>query len=268
MRVGIAGIHGRMGQMLVHAVQASGATLVGGIDPSGIDPSGIDPSGINPSGIDPSAGAAGSALFASIAALAAASDVVIDFTHATAAAPHATALAAAGVAWVLGTTGLDVSAQQAVEQAAARIPIVQAANFSAGVALLLTLAERLGQALPAAAYDAEILEMHHRQKVDAPSGTAIALAAAVARGRGVNLAQVARTNRTGARAEGDIGLAALRGGQIVGEHTLSFTAGSEQIQLTHRAFDRAVFAQGAVRAAHWVHGRSPGLYGMAEVLGV
>ncbi len=248
MRIGIAGISGRMGQMLVPAVQNSGATLIGGVGHG--------------------SGTAACTLFASIAALAAASDVVIDFTRADATAPHAAALAVAGTAWVLGTTGLDSATQQDVAQAADRIPIVQAANFSAGVTLLLALAERLGAALPAAAYDAEILDMHHRQKIDAPSGTALALGAAVARGRGVDFAQVARTDRSGARGAGEIGMAALRGGQIVGEHTLSFTAGSEQIQLTHRAFDRAVFAEGAVRAAHWVHGRSPGLYGMAEVLGV
>ncbi len=138
------------------------------------------------------------------------------------------------------------------------------------MALLCTLAERLGAALSAEIYDAEILEMHHRQKTDAPSGTALALGAAVARGRGVTLDSVAvraRDGDTGARPAGAIGFASLRGGQVVGEHTLLFAAGDEHIALTHRAFDRAVFARGAVQAAFWVHGRAPGHYGMDDVLG-
>jgi 4-hydroxy-tetrahydrodipicolinate reductase len=247
-RIGIAGVNGRMGRMLVGAVRAAGATLVGGID-RGEAPAGVD-------------------LLADIAALAAVCDVVIDFTRADAVAAHAACVQAAGTAWVLGTTGLDAAAQVAVQQASRAAAVVQAANFSVGVTLLLALAQRLGAALPADEYDAEIVEMHHRQKLDAPSGTALALGAAVARGRGVELAEVARMRGAGARADGEIGFAALRGGQVVGEHTLSFTSASEQILLTHRAFDRAVFAEGAVRAAVWVLGRPPGLYGMADVLGV
>jgi 4-hydroxy-tetrahydrodipicolinate reductase len=180
-------------------------------------------------------------------------------------------LAEAGCAWVLGTTGLSEADQEAVREAARRIPVVQAANFSPGVTLLLALAERLGAALPADTYDAEILEMHHRQKTDAPSGTALALGEAVARGRDVSLeafAVRARDGDTGPRPPGAIGFASLRGGQVVGEHTLLFAAGDEQIALTHRAFDRGVFARGAVRAAMWVHGRQPGLYGMQDVLGM
>jgi len=149
--------------------------------------------------------------------------------------------------------------------------VVQAAKFSPGVNLVVALAARLGAALPADAYDAEIVEMHHRQKVDAPSGTALAIGAAVARGRGVALADVraaAREGHTGARRAGDIGFAALRGGQVVGEHTLLFAAGDEHISITHRAFDRASFARGAVRAALWLQDRKPGLYGMMDVLGM
>jgi len=139
------------------------------------------------------------------------------------------------------------------------------------VAIKLVNQEQMARALPAARYDAEIVEMHHRQKVDAPSGTAIGLGQAVARGRGVQLADVMQSGRdghTGARPDGAIGFAALRGGQVVGEHTLLFAAADEHIAITHRAFDRRVFAAGAVRAAIWVRGRAPGLYSMMDVLGM
>jgi 4-hydroxy-tetrahydrodipicolinate reductase len=159
----------------------------------------------------------------------------------------------------------------AVAEAARRIPVVYASNFSAGVNLVLALAERMGAALPADGYDAEIVEMHHRQKVDAPSGTAIGMGRAVAKGRGVALNDVMESGRhghTGARKTGAIGFAALRGGQVVGEHTLIFAAATEHIALTHRAFDRRPFATGAVRAALWVAGREAGLYSMMDVLGM
>jgi 4-hydroxy-tetrahydrodipicolinate reductase len=149
--------------------------------------------------------------------------------------------------------------------------VVYAANFSAGVNLVLALAERMGATLPAEQYDAEIVEMHHRQKVDAPSGTAIGMGRAVAKGRGVALNDVIESGRnghTGARKTGAIGFAALRGGQVVGEHTLLFASGTEHIALTHRAFDRRVYATGAVRAALWLSGRKPGLYSMMDVLGM
>jgi 4-hydroxy-tetrahydrodipicolinate reductase len=251
MRIGVAGINGRMGRLLVPAIQASPADLVGGIARA-------EPHAATP-------------LFTDIAALAAECDVVIDFTHSACVIPHAAALADAGTAWVLGTTGLDDASQHAVAQAASRIGIVQAANFSPGLTLLMGLAQRLGAALPADTYDAEILEMHHRQKADAPSGTALALGHAVAAGRATTLAAVARTSRegqTGPRPAGEIGFASLRGGQIIGEHTLSFTSAGEQITLAHRAFDRGIFAAGAVRAALWLHGQPPGLYGMPDVLGL
>ncbi len=241
-----------MGQLLTHEVAAAGAHLVGGIDRS-----------------DTPTGEGGS--FPDILALAQACDIVIDFTHASATIGHADALARSGVAWVLGTTGLSMSDQAAVRAASDRIAVVQAPNFSPGVNLVLALAERMAAALPAATYDAEIVEMHHRQKVDAPSGTALGLGQAVARGRGVELDAVrdsGRDGHTGPRRTGAIGFAALRGGQIVGEHTLIFTSADEQIALTHRAFDRRVFASGAVRAALWAAGRPPGLYSMMDVLGM
>jgi 4-hydroxy-tetrahydrodipicolinate reductase len=208
---------------------------------------------------------------AGVEALAAVSDAVIDFTHPDTIARHAAAFASAGCAWILGTTGFDALAQSAVDAASNRIAVVQAANFSPGVNLVLAIAERLARALPPEEYDAEIIEMHHRQKVDAPSGTALALGRAVAAGREVDLSAVMQSGRhghTGARPDGAIGFSAMRGGQVVGEHTLLFAAGTEHIALTHRAFDRRVFARGALRAALWTQGRSAGLYSMADVLGL
>ncbi len=206
-----------------------------------------------------------------VEAVTAGADVVIDFTHASAVQRHAALLAQAGVAWVLGTSGLSAADEMAVRSAAAAVPVVYAPNFAPGVTLVLAMAERMAAALPAERYDAEIVEMHHRQKVDAPSGTAIGLGRAVARGRGVALEDVAqggRDGRTAPRPPGAIGFASLRGGQVVGEHTLLFAAGDEHVALTHRAFDRRVFAAGAVQAARWAVGRDAGLYDMADVLGM
>ncbi len=251
--IGIAGIAGRMGQLLAEEVAAAGATLAGGIERAGVSIPAKAP------------------IFSDIAALAAASEVVMEFTHASTVQPHARALAEAGTAWVLGTTGLSAADEVAVARAAERIAVVYAPNFSPGVTLVLALAEKMAAALPGDAYDAEIVEMHHRQKVDAPSGTAIGMGRAVARGRGVELEAVKESGRdghTGARKTGAIGFAALRGGQVVGEHTLLFASGTEHISLTHRAFDRRAFASGAVRAALWVRGRKPGLYNMMDVLGL
>jgi 4-hydroxy-tetrahydrodipicolinate reductase len=251
-KIGIAGIAGRMGHLLAEEVAAAGATLSGGID-------------------RPDAAVGGATRFPDITALAAASDVVLDFTHASAVQAHARALAAAGTAWVLGTSGLSAEDEAAVAAAATWIAVVYAPNFSPGVNLVLALAERMAAALPAEQYDAEILEMHHRQKVDAPSGTAVGIGRAVARGRGVALDEVKESGRdghTGPRRPGAIGFAALRGGQVVGEHTLLFAGATEHIALTHRAFDRRAFASGAVRAALWTRGRPPGLYSMMDVLGM
>lgn len=244
---------GRMGRLLADEVaQTAGASLSGGIDRT-------------PESL-------GEALaFSGIAHLASASDVIIDFTHASTVRSHAEALAKAGVAWVIGTTGLEPEDKAAVAAAARAIPVVQAANFSPGVNLVIALAERMAAALPAGEYDAEIVETHHRQKVDAPSGTALAIGEAVARGRGHALADVMESGRhgqTGARRTGAIGFAALRAGQVVGEHTLLFASASEHIVLTHKALDRRAFASGAVRAALWVNSRPPGLYAMPDVLGM
>lgn len=230
-RIGIAGITGRMGRLLAEAVPAAGAVLAGGIGRDG-----------------------------NLADLAARSDVIIDFTIAATVQRHAAALT---IPWVLGTTGLSPADDLAVGAAAARIPIFQAANFAPGVNLVLALAERIAAALAADTHDAEVLEMHHRQKIDTPSGTALAMGAAIARGRGVDLA--VRADR-GPRQAGAIGFASLRGGQIVGSHSAIFTSATEQITLTHHALDRHIFADGAVRAALWLADRPPGIYGMPNLL--
>lgn len=253
MRIGVAGIAGRMGRLVAEEIGASGAMLSGGT--------------MLPADIPP----AGARIFPHIDALARASDVVVDFTHPATVPMHAEALAEAGTAWVLGTTGLSAGAETLLLKAGDQIAIVHAANFSPGLTLLLDLAEKLARSLPADTYDAEILEMHHRQKIDAPSGTALAMGYAVAAGRGVKLADVSESGRdgqTGARGQGAIGFAALRGGQVVGEHTLLFAGATEHIEITHKAFDRRVFASGAIRAARWTDGRAPGLYSMKDVLGM
>jgi 4-hydroxy-tetrahydrodipicolinate reductase len=252
IRIGVAGITGRMGRLVAEEAMEARVTLAGGLARNVEKPF--------PAGVP---------RFEEIAALARAVDVVVDFTHAATVQRHAAALAEAGTGWVLGTTGLSESEEAALAEAARRIPLVYAANFSAGVNLIVALAERMAATLPAETYDAEIVEMHHRQKVDAPSGTAIAIGRAVAKGRGVALSDAMQSGRhghTGARRTGAIGFAALRGGQVVGEHTLIFAAASEHITLSHRAFDRQSFAAGAVRAALWVAGRTPGLYAMTDVL--
>jgi 4-hydroxy-tetrahydrodipicolinate reductase len=242
-RIGIAGITGRMGSLLVEEVSTAGAIVSGGT--SRADPN--------------------------LAALAAQSDVIIDFTSAATVQATASVMAASRKAWVLGTSGLSGEDEATVEAAATKVPVVYAANFSAGVNLVVALAERMAAALPADTYDAEIVEMHHRQKVDAPSGTAIGMGRAVAKGRGQRLEDVMESGRhghTGARETGAIGFAALRGGQVVGEHSLIFAAGAEHIVLTHRSFDRRTYATGAVRAALWAVGKPPGLYSMMDVLGM
>lgn len=249
IHIGIAGISGRMGIYLAQEA-AMAATLSGGVSRSGIAPSGVRS-------------------FADITALARESDVVIDFTHASTVQAHAQALVATQTPWVLGTTGYGPVEEGAIRAAARAIPVIASPNFCTGVNLLLLMAEKLGHVLPASQYDAEILEMHHRQKVDSPSGTALAIGRAVATGRGVELADVivsGRDGHSGPRKDGEIGFATLRGGQVIGSHSLTFTAGDEQISLTHHAFDRRVFATGAVRAALWLHAQPAGLYGMKDFL--
>ncbi|MGH7036343.1 MAG: 4-hydroxy-tetrahydrodipicolinate reductase, partial [Stellaceae bacterium] len=178
--------------------------------------------------------------------------------------------AAAKKALVIGTTGLDAAATEAVAEAAKSAPILWAANMSLGVNLMLGLVRQMARGL-GDDYDIEILEMHHRHKVDAPSGTALALGRAAAEGRGIDLAahsQRVRDGITGPRQRGDIGFATLRGGDNAGEHRVIFASEGEQIEIAHRAGSRRIFARGAVKAALWLAGKPPGLYGMKDVLGL
>ncbi|QJE74681.1 4-hydroxy-tetrahydrodipicolinate reductase [Aerophototrophica crusticola] len=265
MRVGIVGCGGRMGQMLLREVLATpGATLSGGTERPGSPSLGRDLGTLV--GADP----LGVAVTDDPAALFRDSDVVIDFTSPAATVAHAGLAAEHGTALVVGTTGLSAADSAVLAQAAAKTPVVVAANFSLGVNLLLGLVEKVAATL-GPDWDIEVLEMHHRHKVDAPSGTALALGKAAAAGRGVELDAVKDTVRdghTGARVPGHIGFATLRGGDVVGDHTVMFATEAERVELTHKAGDRRIFARGAVRAALWAAGKPAGLYGMKDVLGL
>jgi 4-hydroxy-tetrahydrodipicolinate reductase len=213
----------------------------------------------------------GVAVTGDAAALFALAEAVIDFSAPAAAAGHAALAAERRVAYVVGTTGLTPEQESGLRQAAVHAPVVWAPNMSVGINLLLSLVERVAGVLDAATFDAEIVEMHHRHKVDAPSGTALALGRAVATGRGVRLEEVWQKSRdgvTGARRAGAIGFASLRGGDVVGDHSVIFAADGERLEITHKASSRLVFAKGAVRAACWAARRPPGLYSMRDVLGL
>lgn len=263
MDIVIAGAGGRMGQMLVRQIaKTPGARLVAAIARG------------NLVGRDAGEMAGLEALRVKItddaAAGIAAAKVVIDFSVPAATAAHAGIAAAKGVAMVIGTTGLDAAQIKAVEAAAAKVPVMWAANMSLGVNILLALVEQTARLLDPA-YDIDILEMHHRHKIDAPSGTALALGKAAAAGRAVKLEEVWRKTRdghTGARPAGEIGFATLRGGDEVGFHTVYYGGIGERLELTHRAFSREIYANGAVKAALWTEGRKPGLYTMKDVLGL
>ena len=254
-----------MGRALIaEALATEGAALAAGVERAS------DPAIGRDLGLLIGRDALGLLITADPEALFAASDVVIDFTAPAATADHARLAARLGKAMVIGTTGLDAGQSRAIEDAARQAAIVRAANFSVGVTLLVDLVERAARALDPG-YDIEIVEMHHHHKVDAPSGTALALGRAAARGRGVELEKVWRKERdgiVGARPRGEIGFASLRGGDVVGDHSVLFAADGERIELTHKASSRQVFAKGAVRAALWVAGRKPGLYALTDVLGL
>ncbi len=204
-------------------------------------------------------------------ALVAASDAVIDFTRVELLAHHAELAVRHSAALIVGTTGFDAATRALLDKAAEKIPVVQAANMSVGVTLLAQLVRQVAAKLDDATFDIEVVEMHHRHKIDAPSGTALALARAAAEGRNVSLDDVARKSRDGQigpRPQGEIGLSTLRGGDVVGDHTIIFASEGERIELTHKASSRQIFARGAVRAALWAAGRKPGLYSMLDVLGL
>jgi len=205
------------------------------------------------------------------AALAAGPDIALDFSFHTATAAAAPLMATAGIPWVVGTTGLDEAEQAAVSAAAEKIPVVVAANMSSGINLLYALIEQAARTLKGCGYDCEVLERHHRRKKDSPSGTALFLGEAAAKGYDWDLKEVAVDGRTGIpgeRPEKEIGFHAIRGGDFAGDHTVLFAAEGECIELSHRATTRETFAHGALRAARWLLSRGPGLYGMSDVLGL
>lgn len=264
MKIGIVGCAGRMGQMLIKEVLTNaGCSLSGATEAPGSAALGQDP------GLLVGDHATGLEIATDAKALFLASDAVIDFTAPKVTLMHAELAGETDTALIVGTTGFEADAQAKLETFGSSACVFQAANFSIGINLLLGLSEQVGTLL-GDDYDAEILEMHHKHKVDAPSGTALALGKAVAKGRGVDLGAVAERVRdgiTGARRAGDIGFATLRGGAVIGDHTVMFAAEGERIELTHKASDRTIYSVGAVRAALWCEGRGRGFYGMREMLG-
>jgi 4-hydroxy-tetrahydrodipicolinate reductase len=249
LKIAVAGALGRMGQAVSAVVQADpGLELAARFDRPG---------------------ASGADLVPQDEALAAA-DVVIDFSTAAASTALAEACAGRGrPALVIGSTGFDAAQLARLAAAAERAAIVRAGNFSLGVNMLIGLVEQAARALPAD-YDIEVFEAHHRRKVDAPSGTALMLGEAAARGRGVELSAVAKHGRdgiTGARPAGEIGFSVMRAGGVIGEHSVVFASDEEILTLSHSARDRGLFAKGAAAAARWVAGRAPGAYDMQDVLG-
>lgn len=265
MRIGVLGCAGRMGRANLREVLSTrGVTLSGGVERAGHASATEDLGAL--AGLDPIGVRAGT----DAAALIAESDVVIEFSTPEATLAHARLCALQGCAHVIGTTGVEPHQEKELRGLAERTPIVWAANMSLGVNLLLGLVQKVAGILDEA-YDIEIVEIHHRHKVDAPSGTALALGRAAAQGRGVDPAEAwvrARDGVTGPRVSGSIGFAVLRGGDAVGDHTVMFAGEGERLELTHKASDRRIYARGAVRAARWVAGQPPGLYGMADVLGL
>jgi 4-hydroxy-tetrahydrodipicolinate reductase len=263
MRVVIAGAGGRMGRTLIAAIAATkGLAFAGAVDAPGSALIGRDSgelAGLGPNGIK---------VTSDVAALLRDADGLIEFTIPAATLALAELTAAAGKVHIIGTTGHSAEEDAAIAKAAKRAPIVKSGNMSLGVNLLVALTKRVAKTLDEE-YDIEIVEMHHNKKIDAPSGTALMLGRAAAEGRSINLAQHSARGRdgvTGARTVGDIGFASLRGGTVVGEHSVIFAGPAERVELVHRAEDRMIFARGALHAALWARGKAPGLYSMADVL--
>lgn len=265
MRLVVVGAAGRMGRMLIKAVHDTpGCTLSAAIERPGSSAIGQDAAvlaGLPPAGVLVS----DEALPAFVAA-----DGVLDFTSPDATVAFAGLCAQARITHIVGTTGLEPQHLAKLEAAARHAPIIRSGNMSLGVNLLASLVRKVAATL-GTDWDIEILDMHHRMKVDAPSGTAVMLGEAAAEGRAVDLATsrvAGRDGQTGARVPGTIGFAALRGGSVVGDHKVIFAGAGERIELAHIAEDRSLFAQGALKAALWGRGRKPGLYSMADVLGL
>lgn len=265
LRIVVTGAAGRMGRMVVRAIhETTGMTLCGALEREDSPWVGQDPG--------PLAGcpASGLSIVADPLPLMLNADAIIDFSSPAATVELAALAAQARIVHVIGTTGLNDEDLDRINAAARHAAIVRSGNMSLGVNLLAALTRRAAAAL-SDEFDIEIVEMHHRMKVDAPSGTALMLGEAAAAGRGValkNHSARARDGITGPRRKGDIGFASLRGGAVVGDHTVIFAGEGERIVLAHQAEDRAVFAYGALKAARWGHGRKPGLYSMADVLGL
>jgi 4-hydroxy-tetrahydrodipicolinate reductase len=259
MKIAIAGAGGRMGRVLTRVFnETPGCAVVGGLEIKGSPLVGAAMGGTGAIITDDPA-----TLFKSI-------DAVIDFTVPAATLSLVEYSASAGIVHVIGTTGIDADGDQKVRSAAKTARIVKSGNMSLGVNILASLVRKAAAAL-GEDFDIEVLEMHHRHKIDAPSGTALLLGKAAAEGRGIDLAKRSirtRDGHTGTRPVGGIGFAALRGGSVVGDHTVMFAGNSERIELTHKAESRDLFAYGAVKAALWARDQKPGLYSMADVLGL
>ena len=259
------GAAGRMGRELVRAVHATpGCRVAGGAEVAASPALGQDV------GIIAGVGALQLPIVSDVKAIFEACDAVIDFTSPAASAEFAGLAAKAQVVHVIGTTGFNGAQLAAIADAARHTAIIKAGNMSLGVNLLAAITRKIAAALDDD-FDIEIVEMHHKRKVDAPSGTALMLGEAAAAGRGIDLKSRsvrARDGHTGERQRGDIGFAALRGGDVVGDHTVIFAADGERIEITHRASDRNIFARGAVKAALWGRGKGPGLFSMSDVLGL
>jgi 4-hydroxy-tetrahydrodipicolinate reductase len=265
MRLVVAGAGGRMGRTLIKAIaETNGVTLIGAVDAPGSPVIGRDAGEL--AGIGPNA----LAIETDPQLLLANADGVIDFTIPAATLALADFTARKGCVHVIGTTGFSPSDEKKIAAAATNAIVVKSGNMSLGVNLLAALSKRVAKTL-GEEFDIEILEMHHNKKIDAPSGTALLLGKAAADGRGIDLggrSVRSRDGHTGARQPGDIGFATLRGGTVVGEHTVIFAGPAERIELSHKAEDRMIFARGALHAALWARGQKPGLYSMADVLGL
>ena len=265
MRLIVAGAGGRMGRTLVKAIsETKGLALAGALEGAGsplIGKAAGELAGIGVNGIKVTSDAA---------ALIDKADGIVDFTIPVATMALAALAAKSAKVHVIGTTGCSAADDAKIAEAAKTATIVKSGNMSLGVNLLAALTKRVAKTLDAA-FDIEVLEMHHNQKIDAPSGTALLLGQAAADGRGVELKThevMSRVGHTGARKAGDIGFATLRGGSVGGEHTVMFAGPAERIELTHRAADRMIFARGALHAAMWAAKQKPGLYSMMDVLGL
>jgi 4-hydroxy-tetrahydrodipicolinate reductase len=265
MRLVVVGAAGRMGRMLIRAVaEMDGCRLVGAIEREGSTALGHD------AGLMAGTGLLEVDVTDDPLPVFAQADGVLDFTAPTATTRFAALAAQARIVHVIGTTGLQEADFTKLEAAARHARIIQSGNMSLGVNLLAGLVRKVAATL-GEDFDIEILEMHHRMKVDAPSGTALLLGEAAAEGRRISLKERSarvRDGHTGARTPGDIGFAALRGGSVVGEHNVIFAGQGERLELAHRAEDRSIFARGAVKAALWGFDKKPGYYTMADVLGL